>query len=216
MKYKTILADPPWQQTMAGRYRARHQNRRTLPYPTMSVEEIKALPVGDLAEAGCHLWLWTTNQFLRDGFDVMRAWGFKYLAPVVWVRPSGCGNYFIHRTQTMLFGYKGRCEFLKARYVANVIFANDGEHSRKPKESFDLIESVSLEPRLELFARPATPMFPKLPNWHTWGNEMASDIELAKENVTSAIPCTDFCIGSDNAPAREAGTSAVGARPLLT
>lgn len=179
--YRTILADPPWQQTMAGKYRRRqYQSPDDLPYPTMSVEEIKALPVGDMADTGCHLWLWTTNEYLRAGFDVMQAWGFKYLAPVHWIKPSGCGNYFIHRTQTMLFGYKGKCIFPKARYIPNIIFANEGEHSRKPKESYDLIESVSLEPRLELFARPVTPMFPKILGWHVWGNEVEPDISLTQ------------------------------------
>lgn len=144
----------------------------------MTVDEICGLPVGDQAAVGCHLWLWTTNEFLEAGYQVMRAWGFKYLAPIVWVKPSGCGNYFIHRTQTMLFGYKERCIFPKVRYVPNVFFATEKAHSRKPKDSYDLIESVSPEPRLELFARPVTPMFPKVEGWDTWGNETENNIQL--------------------------------------
>lgn len=164
---------------MAGKYRRRvNQRPDDLPYQTMSVDEIKALPVGELAAESCHLWLWTTNEYLKAGFDVMKAWGFKYLAPVVWVKPSGCGNYFIHRTQTMLFGYKGKCRFNGARYVPNVIHAPAGRHSEKPIESYDLIESVSDGPRLELFARPVTPMFQRMPGWTVWGNEVTSDLEL--------------------------------------
>lgn len=60
----------------------------------MSLQEIMALQVAELAADDCHLWLWTTNQFLDAGFDVMRAWGFKYLAPIHWVKPSGCGSFF--------------------------------------------------------------------------------------------------------------------------
>lgn len=176
--YKTILADPPWAQTLMGKRARRHSGAESLPYSTMTVDEICTLPVAEQAETGCHLWLWTTNQFLESGYQVMRAWGFKYLAPIVWVKPSGCGNYFIHRTQTMLFGYKERCVFPKARYIPNVIFANEGEHSRKPKESYQLIESVSEGPRLELFARPVTEMFPKIEGWDTWGNEVANDVEV--------------------------------------
>jgi N6-adenosine-specific RNA methylase IME4 len=180
--YRTILADPPWRQTLAGKYRdPRNSRASSLPYPTMTVDEIKALPIGELAAEGAHLWLWTTNEYLEAGFAVMRAWGFKYLAPVVWVKPSGCGNYFIHRTQTMLFGYRGKCLFTKARYVPNVIFANEGAHSRKPKESYDLIESVSETPRLEVFARPVTPMFQQMPGWDVWGNEVESDVDLNAE-----------------------------------
>lgn len=176
--YKTILADPPWPQGFSGKYRE-HGMAEKLSYPTMGVEEIKALPVGDHAALGCHLWLWTTNEFLRAGFDVMEAWGFKYLAPIVWVKPSGIGNYFIHRTQIILFGYKQRCVFARKRYVPNVFFAKDGFHSRKPKESYDLIESISPEPRLEMFARPISPMFQKIAGWDTWGNEMVNDCEVA-------------------------------------
>lgn len=178
MKYRTILADPPWPQTMAGSYLlTRHFRPAKLVYDTMSLDDIKALPVADMAADGAHLWLWVTNEFLHEGFHVMAAWGFKYLAPVTWVKPSGLGNYFIHRTEHLLFGYKGRCEFNKARYVPNVYHWNRaGRHSKKPPESYTLIESISDEPRLELFARPVTPMFPKVEGWHVWGNEVEPDV----------------------------------------
>jgi N6-adenosine-specific RNA methylase IME4 len=172
-KYQTILADPPWQQGLMGKWKRDPGCARDLPYPTMTVDEIKALPINDLAEVGCHLWLWTTNQFLRQGFDVMEAWGFKYLAPITWVKPSGCGNYFIHVTQTILFGYKERCIFPLTRYKPTVLIAPDPhKHSQKPEASYDLIESISPEPRLELFARR------KRFSWDCWGNEVDSDVEL--------------------------------------
>jgi len=173
MKYKTILADPPWEQGMKGYYKIRPNTAKSLRYPTMAVEDICKLPVNDIAEVGCHLWLWTTNQFLSAGFEVMKAWGFKYLAPITWVKPSGTGNYFIHRTQTLLFGYKDKCKFSLARYKPTVVMANDPHHhSEKPQIFYDLIESISLEPRIELFSR--TRRF----GWDCWGNEVESDIEL--------------------------------------
>lgn len=178
-QYRTILADPPWHQEMRGNYANRPKATNELPYSTMTLEEIKNLPVGDMADVGCHLWLWTTNQYLEAGFDVMRAWGFKYLAPITWVKPQGMGNYFQHRTQTLLFGYKQKCVFPLARYKPTVFFANIGKHSQKPRECYDLIEGISDEPRLELFARPASPMFPKLPGWDTWGNEIDCDVSLS-------------------------------------
>ena len=144
-----------------------------LEYPTMSLQEIKNIPVAELADVGCHLWLWTTNQFLQCGFEVMESWGFKYLAPITWVKPSGIGNYFIHRTQTVLFGYKGKCVFPLARYQPTVVFATlPKRHSQKPTEIYELIESISPPPRLELFARN------KRDGWDCWGNEVESDIEL--------------------------------------
>lgn len=172
-KYKVIYADPPWNQGMTGKYNRREKRKMGLDYPTMSIEEIKALPVGEIADVGCHLYLWTTNQFLREGFDVMSAWGFKYLAPVTWVKPSGIGNWFIHRTQTLLFGYKDKCVFPKQRYKPTVLITGlPKRHSQKPKEMRDLINQISGAPKIELFAREKTK------GWDVWGNEVESDIIL--------------------------------------
>jgi N6-adenosine-specific RNA methylase IME4 len=159
---------------MGKRKRAKGGMKGALPYPTMPLEAIKAMPVPDLADVGCHLWLWTTNAFLRDGFDVMAAWGFKYLAPIHWIKPTGCGNYVIHRTQTVLLGYKERCRFEHKRYFPNILApGNDPtRHSAKPKEFYELIEAVSKPSRLELFARN------KRENWDVWGNEVISDIRI--------------------------------------
>ena len=145
----------------------------SLPYPTMGIEQICSMPVSDFADNDCHLWLWTTNQHLEDGFRVMRSWGFKYLAPVHWVKPTGMGNWFVHRTQTILFGYRKKCKFPLNRYRPNVFHTGDPKrHSEKPDESYELIESISPGPRLELFARR------KRAGWHTWGNELPSDITM--------------------------------------
>jgi N6-adenosine-specific RNA methylase IME4 len=175
VKYQTIIADPPWQQPLTGnRKRAKGGVAPELPYPTMALDEICYLSVGDLAAPGCHLWLWTTNAFLREGFDVMSAWGFKYLAPIHWVKPSGVGNYVVHRTQTVLLGYKPPCRFEGKRYFPNVLSIphNPPRHSEKPPEFYDLIEQVSPGPRLELFARKVRP------GWAVWGNEVTSNIHL--------------------------------------
>jgi N6-adenosine-specific RNA methylase IME4 len=171
-KYKTIYADPPWQQTMSGKYKKKkHKTLDEIEYPTMTLDDIKNIPVREIAEIGCHLWLWTTNQFLKQGFEVMESWGFKYLSPITWVKPSGIGNYFVHRTQTLLFGYKERCFFNNDRYKPTVIFApTPRRHSEKPIEVYELIESISDNPRIELFARQ------KRLNWDVWGNEIESDI----------------------------------------
>jgi len=189
LKYKTILADPPWKQSLMGnRKRQRDPNTRTeLEYPTMTVDEICALPVGNLAEVDCHLWLWTTNEFLEAGFEVMRCWGFKYLAPITWRKPTGTGNYFIHVTQVLLFGYKEKCIFNRERYLQNCFDAPvPKQHSRKPYQSYELIERVSEGPRLELFARPLSPMFPIRAGWHVWGNEFNSPV-LSRHITTTCM-----------------------------
>jgi N6-adenosine-specific RNA methylase IME4 len=184
--YRTILADPPWKQQLVGKGKARPKRARALPYPTMTVDEICALPIGELAGDGCHLWLWTTNEYLEAGFRVMRAWGFKYLAPITWVKPSGMGWFWIHRTQTMLMGYKGRCAFERAKMKPTVLMAgNPDRHSAKPKESYELIESISEPARVEIFARPWTPMFPRRDGWDVWGNEVPQDVTLVPPNEKS-------------------------------
>ena len=172
MKYNTILIDPPWKQSMAGQYDStRHSRAASLPYPTLDLNTIYALPIERLAEVRCHLWLWTTNQFIHAGFHALQAWGFTYLAPVHWIKPSGLGNYFIHRSQTLLFGYYQKCHFTQARYIANLIEASARRHSQKPSVSYELIEAVSPGPRVELFAREARA------GWDVWGNEVENTIE---------------------------------------
>ncbi len=172
-KYLTIVADPPWQQVMTGKYSIRHSRAEKLDYPTMTVEQICALPVDGLADKGCHLWLWTTNQFLHAGFHVLEAWGFKYLAPITWIKPSGIGNYFIHRTQTVLMGYKDKCVFPLSRYLPTVLNAElPKRHTQKPQALQDYIESISPMPRIELFSRM------RRMGWDCWGNEVESDIIL--------------------------------------
>lgn len=188
-RYMTILADPPWAQTLMGRRKRggvhpAGEPATEMPYDTMTLDDIKTLPVGAWADEGAHLWLWTTNEYLRAGFDVMEAWGFKYLAPVHWVKPGGIGNWFVHRTQTLLFGYKDRCRFPLARYAPNIIeTGNPAEHSAKPDATYAYIERISPGPRLEVFARPWTPMFPKRDGWDVWGNEVACDVDLMTPNV---------------------------------
>ena len=178
-RYGCILADPPWALKMAGQRTRAKEGRKPerLPYQTMTVAEMCALPVGELATDDAHLWLWTTNQHLEDGFGVMRAWGFKYLAPVHWIKPTGMGNYFIHRTQTLLFGYRKKCLFPLARYKPNIFHSGDPKrHSEKPEASYELVEEVSPGPRLELFSRR------KRANWHVWGNEVPCDISMGESH----------------------------------
>ena len=171
-KYKTILIDPPWKQVFSGQYK-KHKAAKKLDYPTMTLKEIQNFPIGKYADIGCHLWLWTTNQFIEQGCQLLRGWGFTYLAPIHWKKPSGMGNYVIHLTQTILLGYYKKCEFNGVRYFPNCYdWGMPKYHSRKPAGSYRLIESVSDKPRLEIFARPHSPMFPKLPEWDVWGNEV--------------------------------------------
>jgi N6-adenosine-specific RNA methylase IME4 len=174
MGYHTIVADPPWKERTIGRWKvAKHQVADALPYPTMPLDDIRALPVGEMAEEGAHLWLWTTNSHLEAAFSVMRAWGFTYLTTITWVKPSGFGAYFASTTQHCLFGYYQRCRFPLRRWAPTHFASSVKRHSQKPEAFYKLVEEVSPGPRLELFARQ------QRPDWDVWGNEVESSVRFA-------------------------------------
>jgi N6-adenosine-specific RNA methylase IME4 len=164
--YSCIVADPPWPVRMTGKMAGRHAGARELPYETMTIDEIEALDVGSHAADGAHCWLWTTNGFWRPAFDVMQAWGFKYMTTITWVKPSGYGPWFASTTQHVLFGYKGKCVFPLARYKPTHFMASPRrKHSRKPDEFYDLVRSISPEPRIDLFNRR------EIDGFEGWGDE---------------------------------------------
>jgi len=173
-KYSTILADPPWQfQNRTGKMAPEH--KRLNRYPTMTLEEIKNLPVNEVTTDTAHLYLWVPNALLPDGLEVLSAWGFEYKSNLIWYKVRkdggpdrrGVGFYFRNVTEVILFGVKGpKCRTLApARSQENIIVSQKREHSRKPDEQYDLIESCSPGPYLELFARGSRI------NWTCWGNQ---------------------------------------------
>jgi N6-adenosine-specific RNA methylase IME4 len=176
-KFKTILADPPWQfANRTGKVAPEH--KRLSRYPTLPLSEIMDIPVNDVAEAASHLYLWVPNALLSEGLQVMRAWGFTYKANIVWSKirkdggpdGRGVGFYFRNTTELLLFGIKGKIRTLQpGRTQVNIISTRKREHSRKPDEQYSLIESCSPGPFLELFARGAQP------GWEVWGNEAGND-----------------------------------------
>lgn len=172
--YRTILADPPWQfQNRTGKMAPEH--KRLNRYGTMTLDEIAALPVRELAQEPAHLYLWVPNALLPDGLRVMRDWGFEYKSNLVWhkVRKDGgpdgrgVGFYFRNTTELVLFGVKGKNARTLApgRRQVNIIKSQKREHSRKPDELYDLIEACSPGDYLELFARGSRP------GWAVWGNQ---------------------------------------------
>jgi N6-adenosine-specific RNA methylase IME4 len=136
----------------------------------MTIEEICNLPVLTLACENCHLWLWATNRSLHDAFHVMQSWGFKYLNIITWVKPAGVGPWFVNKTQHLLFGYRGKLSMGEGRYAPTAQKFVPKKHSKKPEESYELIESISFSPNLELFARE------KREGWDVWGDEVDNDI----------------------------------------
>ena len=171
--FGTILADPPWQfANRTGKMAPEH--RRLSRYGTMTLEEILALPVEQLAAEQSHLYLWVPNALILEGLRVMEAWGFTYKTNLVWMKVRkdgapdgrGVGFYFRNVTELILFGVRGSLRTLPpGRRQVNALVTRKREHSRKPDEQYRLIEECSPGPYLELFARHARP------GWSQWGNE---------------------------------------------
>lgn len=179
-KYRTIYADPPWQfANRTGKMAPEH--KRLNRYSTMKLEDIKRLPVGDVADEKSHLYLWVPNALLPEGLEVMKAWGFEYKTNLIWEKirkdgfpdGRGVGFYFRNTTEMVLFGIKGNNNRTldPGRTQVNLIRSQKREHSRKPDEFVNLIEACSPGPYLELFARGDRP------GWDMWGNQATEDYE---------------------------------------
>ncbi len=176
--FKTVLADPPWRfQNRTGKVAPEH--RRLDRYSTMSLEDIKALPVETVVADNAHLYLWVPNALLPEGLQVMEAWGFRYVSNLVWAKRRkdggpdgrGVGFYFRNVTELILFGVRGSMRTLApARSQVNMIETRKREHSRKPDEQYDLIEQCSPGPFLEMFAR-----YPR-DGWTVWGDESNDEV----------------------------------------
>ncbi|MFJ9781076.1 MT-A70 family methyltransferase [Amycolatopsis sp. NPDC101161] len=175
-RFRTILVDPPWDVLQKGSYGAgRH-------YQLMTLDSIKAMPIGDLAEDSAHLWLWVTNATLRDGYDVAESWGFTVRSPLTWVKfHLGLGRYLRNSTEHLLLATRGKAP-VRFRSQPTWLNAPVQDHSHKPEEQYALIERVSPGPYLELFARRRPP---SNADWSVWGNEVDADITIPGYPVPS-------------------------------
>ncbi len=173
-RYATILADPPWQfQNRTGKVAPEH--KRLNRYPTMPLQDIMDMPVADVAAERAHLYMWVPNALLPDGLKVLDAWGFSYKSNLIWYKirkdggpdRRGVGFYFRNVTEILLFGVRGKNirTLQPGRSQENIISSRKREHSRKPDQQYQIIESCSWGPRLELFSRG------KMEGWDCWGNQ---------------------------------------------
>jgi len=176
--YRTILVDSPWPERGGGKIKRGADKH----YSLMTVPAIAALPIGDWAAQDAHLYSWVTNNYLEDGLEVVRAWGFRYITMVSWFKDRvGLGQYYRGRTEHCLFAVRGRLPYAErpggGRAQGETGFeapepdladfkAHRGEHSVKPEELRKMIERVSPGPYLEVFARRP------VAGWDTWGNEV--------------------------------------------
>ena len=209
-KFRTILADPPWQfQNRTGKVAPEH--KRLARYATLSLDGIKALPVADAVADSAHLYMWVPNALLPDGLAVMAAWGFTYKSNIVWSKirkdggpdGRGVGFYFRNVTELLLFGTRGKNvrTLQPGRTQVNMIATRKREHSRKPDEQFKLITDCSPGPFLEMFARGERPGWAVwgdqaydsyTPTWATYANHSQADLLTAVRSPVSTHPAQLF------------------------
>lgn len=166
--YRAIMMDPPWTEVGGGTIK-RGADRH---YPLVKTKDMPSVvqsgalwrPADD-----CHLWLWATNNYLMDALWLMGELGFRYVTNAVWVKQrKGLGQYMRGQHELLLFGVKGKAMVPSTdRRPPTVIHADRTAHSRKPDEFYELVETVSDGPYLEVFARRDRP------GWHSWGNQIA-------------------------------------------
>jgi N6-adenosine-specific RNA methylase IME4 len=139
----------------------------------MSLGEICDLPVTRMAERDAHLYLWTTNRYLREAYYVAEAWGFHPVKPLVWCKePQGfMGRPFTSSAEFVLYARRGVLRNLADAGRQWWVWPR-GAHSAKPEAFLDIVEQVSPGPYLELFARR------QRLDWDTWGNEALNHVEI--------------------------------------
>lgn len=180
-RYSVVVADPPWNYTNSG-CRGAAENH----YPTMTIAEICALPVKDLATPNAALFLWTTWPQLQEGIDVVKAWGFKYVTGLPWIKIVGVpridlwGDLVIKPQYGVGFWVRGCTEPLLIARRGDVspasgdlvgLLSENLRHSRKPENVYHIAERLP-GPYVELFARRPRK------GWDSWGNQIKSTAAL--------------------------------------
>lgn len=169
--FRTILADPPWK--FLNFSAAGEDKNPTAHYDCMTMDEMRAMPVERLAAQNSALFMWATFPMLREGLDLMDAWGFDYRTGGAWGKQSstgaklafGTGYIFRSAAELLLVGVRGEPTWT-SRSERNLWLAPVREHSRKPDCVIEMTERLAIGPRLELFARQ------ERPGWTSWGNEV--------------------------------------------
>ena len=163
-RYSVVAADPPWRYDFSVSTTREIENQ----YPTMTLDDICALPVCDVCADDCVLFLWATSPKLQEAFDVLRAWGFEYKTSMVWIKDKiGMGYYARQQHEIILIATRGNIPTpAPENRPPSIIIAERGRHSEKPQEFYGAIERMYPEyERLEMFARA-----PRA-GWEVWGNE---------------------------------------------
>ncbi len=171
-KYDLIVIDPPWPIKKIQR-KDRPNQTGELDYPTMEFDQIGSLPIQKIAADNSVVFLWTIQKYLPKSFALLSEWGFRYQRTLTWDKGNGmCLFGFHHRTEFVLFGYKGRLEMYPKQKAVPTAFASRSErHSAKPDAFYAMIEHFGKR-RIDMFARK------ERAGWDVFGNEVSNSIEL--------------------------------------
>ena len=179
--YQVIYADPPWSYDSKSPTTAKRPSGMGVSltpdyyYDVMPLQEIKALPVAQITSPDSVCFLWTTNPMLREGLEVMEAWGFDYITTITWNKTNSCGMGYWFRgyTEHLLFGKKGKVKSFHSQ-IHNLQEHKRTHHSEKPDLFRRLIEECTshLNPKLEMFARKRTE------GWESWGNQLEGESQV--------------------------------------
>ena len=149
-QFRVIVADPPWSYDSRGNDPT---HRAANPYPSMTIDEIKALPVASHAHDNSVLWLWTTNAHLREAFAVAEAWGFKFKTMLTWGKNKmGLGDWLRGQTEHCLLCVRGK-PTIQLTNQTTLLLADAGKHSAKPDTFYTMVEALCPGSRLEMFQR---------------------------------------------------------------
>ena len=169
-KYNTIVLDPPWDISMSGSVKIRINRKKKLDYKTMTLKEIKQIPLRKIANVGSHIYCWTTNKMLPYTFDVLKEWGVNYHLSLVWNKPNGMMPCFGYKfaTEFCILGFyqKPMQKFIGMAKLNHFLQPSKKPHSTKPGCFFDLVDKMSPSPKLEMFARE------RRFNWDSFGDEV--------------------------------------------
>jgi len=171
-KYQIIYADPPWEwKTYSKKGRKKTSDRH---YPLMTIEQLLQLPIKNITDNNCILFMWCQDGHLENALKIGKSWGFIYKTiGFIWDKQSfGMGYWTRKGAEVCLLFTKGHPKRINAG-VRQFISSKVREHSKKPDEIRDrIVQLVGDLPRIELFARQ------KIEGWDVWGNEVKSDIKL--------------------------------------
>ena len=177
-RYRTVVIDPPWplRKTGARKSRPNQVGHGDLGYSMMSLDEIKSMDILSVTEEDAFVFLWTTQRFLRDAFDILDGWGFRYRFTMVWHKPTGAKpfNHPISNAEFILVGVSGSPKFVSEKQFFAVLNAKASGHSVKPEAFYELLRRVCPGPRLDMFARR------HIDGFDAWGDQVPEDTPMVR------------------------------------